>query len=64
MLSDRLLGFLRELEHSLISYVILLPMAVGKQRKNPDSQRCTSLDFCTMLKGRSGSRLCKKMVLW
>ena len=46
MLSDRLLGFLRELEHSLISYVILLPMAVGKQRKNPDSQRCTSLADC------------------
>ena len=40
MLSDRLLGFLRELERSLISYVIMLPMAVGKQRKNP---RCVSV---------------------
>ena len=35
MVSNRLPGFLRELERPLIGYVIMLPMAAGEQRKIP-----------------------------
>ena len=35
MVSNRLPGFLRELERPLTGYVIMLPIAVGEQRKIP-----------------------------